>query len=80
MPHNVASDQGLQTLLTGFSIKNRIKSNKIDLTLLKLKWLFTENLLSPLFALETYMLYDIFEVRGITMHKCKRYGPDKLNL
>ena len=31
MPHNVASDQGLQCLLTGFSIKNRIKSDKIDL-------------------------------------------------
>ena len=25
MPHNVASDQGLQCLLTGFSIKNLIK-------------------------------------------------------
>ena len=25
MPHNVASDQVLQCLLTGFSIKNRIK-------------------------------------------------------
>ena len=25
MPHNVASDQGLHCLLTGFSIKNRIK-------------------------------------------------------
>ena len=26
MPHNVASDQGLHCLLTGFSIKNRIKA------------------------------------------------------
>ena len=29
MPHNVASDQGLQCLLTGFSIKNRIK-DRVD--------------------------------------------------
>ena len=28
MPHNVASDQGLLCLLTGFSIKNRIKAIK----------------------------------------------------
>ena len=28
MPHNVASDQGLHGLLTGFSIKNRIKATK----------------------------------------------------
>ena len=28
MPHNVASDQGLHCLLTGFSIKNRIKATK----------------------------------------------------
>ena len=28
MPHNVASDQGLQCLLLGFSIKNRIKATK----------------------------------------------------
>ena len=27
-PHNVASDQGLHCLLTGFSIKNRIKATK----------------------------------------------------
>ena len=27
-PHHVASDQGLQCLLTGFSIKNRIKPTK----------------------------------------------------
>ena len=26
MPHNVASDQGLHCLLTGFSIKNEIKA------------------------------------------------------
>ena len=25
-PHDVASDQGLQCLLTGFSVKNRIKA------------------------------------------------------
>ena len=35
-PHNVASDQGLQCLLTGFSIKNRIKA--IDTTPLNDKW------------------------------------------
>ena len=28
MPHNVASDQGLHCLLTGFTIKNRIKGTK----------------------------------------------------
>ena len=28
MPHNVASDQALQCLLRGFSIKNRIKVTK----------------------------------------------------
>ena len=28
LPHNVASDQGLHCLLTGFSIKNRIKATK----------------------------------------------------
>ena len=28
MPHNVASDQGLHCLLTGFTIKNRIKAIK----------------------------------------------------
>ena len=28
MPHNVASEQGLHFLLTGFSIKNRIKATK----------------------------------------------------
>ena len=27
-PHNVASDQGLQCLLNGFYIKNRIKETK----------------------------------------------------
>ena len=27
-PHNVASDQGLQCLLTGFSIKDRMKATK----------------------------------------------------
>ena len=27
-PHNVASDQGLHCLLTGFSIKNRIRGKK----------------------------------------------------
>ena len=27
-PHNVASDQGLHCLLTGFSIKNRKKATK----------------------------------------------------
>ena len=27
-PHNVASDQSLHCLLTGFSIKNRIKATK----------------------------------------------------
>ena len=32
MPHNVASDQGLHCLLTGFSIKYRIKAtNKPDI-------------------------------------------------
>ena len=31
MPHNVASNQGLHCLLTGFSIKNRIKpQNRSD--------------------------------------------------
>ena len=29
MPHNVASDQGLHCLLTGFSIKNRNKATKL---------------------------------------------------
>ena len=29
MPHNVASDQGLHCLLTGFSIKDRIKAKHI---------------------------------------------------
>ena len=28
MPHDVASDHGLHCLLTGFSIKNRIKATK----------------------------------------------------
>ena len=28
VPHNAASDQGLNCLLTGFSIKNRIKATK----------------------------------------------------
>ena len=28
MPHDVASDQGRHCLLTGFSIKNRIKATK----------------------------------------------------
>ena len=28
MPHNVASDLGLHSLLTGFSIKNRLKAAK----------------------------------------------------
>ena len=28
MPHNVASDQGLYCLLTGFFIKNRVKVTK----------------------------------------------------
>ena len=28
MPHSVESDQGLQCLLTGFSIKNRLKATK----------------------------------------------------
>ena len=28
MPHYVASDQGLQCLQTGFSVKNRIKVTK----------------------------------------------------
>ena len=31
MPHNVASDQGLHCLLTGFSIKNTLKvTNRLD--------------------------------------------------
>ena len=28
-PHNMASDQGLYCLLTGFSIKKRIKARKL---------------------------------------------------
>ena len=32
MPHNVASDQGLQCLPTGFSIKKKNKSDKKDPT------------------------------------------------
>ena len=31
MPHNVASDQGLHCLLTGFSIKNGIKVTRPDM-------------------------------------------------
>ena len=31
MPHNVASDQGLHCLLTGFSIKKQNKGDKIGL-------------------------------------------------